>query len=74
MKGRVTRKINDRKFGFIRGDDAREYFFHQDDCYGEFDRLTSETKKFAGDGSEVSFDGEPGKEPGKLRARNVVPA
>ncbi len=28
MKGKIIRLITDKSFGFIRGEDKREYFFH----------------------------------------------
>jgi cold shock protein len=29
MKGQVVRMLSDKGFGFIRGEDNREYFFHR---------------------------------------------
>lgn len=28
MKGKIARKIDDRGFGFILGEDGKDYFFH----------------------------------------------
>lgn len=48
--GTVKRVISDRGFGFILGDDAKEYFFHRDAVEGDldFDRLVG--------GEKVTFD------------------
>lgn len=34
MKGTVTGVIHERGFGFIEGDDGREYFLHADELRG----------------------------------------
>jgi CspA family cold shock protein len=52
--GTVKRVISDRGFGFIAGEDGKEYFFHRDGVEAslDFDRLVG--------GETVSFDTERG--------------
>ena len=52
LTGNVKKVVSERGFGFIRGDDGEEYFFHRSglDSSLEFDRLA--------DGERVSFDVE----------------
>jgi CspA family cold shock protein len=52
--GTVKRVISDRGFGFIAGEDGKEYFFHRDGLNSslDFDRLVG--------GERVSFDTEQG--------------
>jgi cold shock protein len=52
--GTVKRVISDRGFGFIAGEDGKEYFFHRDGLTSsvDFDRLVG--------GETVSFDVETG--------------
>ena len=64
--GTVKRVISDRGFGFIAGDDAKDYFFHRDALTSSlnFDRLTG--------GEKVSFEIEAN--PRGARAKNVQAA
>jgi CspA family cold shock protein len=52
--GTVKRVISERGFGFIVGEDGKEYFFHRDGLTSsvDFDRLVG--------GEAVSFDVETG--------------
>jgi CspA family cold shock protein len=52
--GTVKRVISERGFGFIVGEDGKEYFFHRDGLTSsvDFDRLVG--------GETVSFDVETG--------------
>jgi CspA family cold shock protein len=52
--GTVKRVISERGFGFIVGEDGKEYFFHRDGLTSsvDFDRLVG--------GESVSFDVETG--------------
>jgi len=52
--GTVKRVISERGFGFIAGEDGKEYFFHRDGLKGslDFDRLVG--------GESVTFDTETG--------------
>jgi CspA family cold shock protein len=52
--GTIKKVISDRGFGFISGEDGKEYFFHKDGLTSslEFDRLTG--------GETVSFDVQSG--------------
>jgi CspA family cold shock protein len=40
--GRIKKLVSDRGFGFITGEDGKDYFFHRDGLAGnlDFDRLT----------------------------------
>ena len=64
--GTVKRVISERGFGFIVGEDGKEYFFHRDGLTAslDFDRLSG--------GEKVQFDTEQG--PKGLRAKNVQTA
>lgn len=42
MKGVVTKVLAEKSFGFIRGQDNREYFFHRSDLEGFFDDLVED--------------------------------
>lgn len=42
MKGTVTRVIYDKRFGFIKGEDNKEYFFHMTDFIGSFEDLVTD--------------------------------
>jgi cold shock protein len=68
MNGTVIRLTADKGFGFIKGDDNKDYFFHRSDLNGFFDDLVrdfSEGRKI-----HVTFDSAPSlKGP---RAANVV--
>jgi cold shock protein len=47
--GTINRIVSDRGFGFIRGEDEKEYFFHRSSVEGlDFDRLAP--------GEQVTFD------------------
>ncbi len=59
MKGTIKAYYDDRRFGFITGEDDASYFFHEDDC------LMSGLSK----GNIVEF--EPSSQPKGLRAKNV---
>ncbi|HET6744868.1 MAG TPA: cold shock domain-containing protein [Candidatus Limnocylindria bacterium] len=52
--GTVKRVISERGFGFIVGEDGKEYFFHRDGLTSsvDFDRLVG--------GESVNFDVETG--------------
>ena len=53
MTGTVKKVIADRGFGFITGDDGKDYFFHRDGL-----ERTLEFERLAG-GEKVTFDIEP---------------
>jgi cold shock CspA family protein len=42
MKGIVRRLVTDRYYGFIRGTDHKDYFFHKDDFLGHWDDLVTD--------------------------------
>jgi CspA family cold shock protein len=69
--GTIKKVISDRGFGFISGDDAKEYFFHRGglDASLDFDRLVG--------GEKVEFEIEQspkGPRAAKVQAASGVPA
>ena len=53
MTGHVKRIVTGKGFGFIKGNDGAEYFFHRSCCENiEFDELE--------EGREVTFEGTKG--------------
>jgi cold shock CspA family protein len=44
MTGTVVRVMKDRKFGFIKGRDKRDYFFHREDFNGHFEDLVADVE------------------------------
>lgn len=51
MTGTIKRIVRDRGFGFIRGEDGQEWFFHRSGVHDHFDTLM--------EGQKVEFDEEP---------------
>ena len=74
MDGTVSRVFRDKGFGFIKGKDKIEYFFHRSEYEGNFDDLVIEVD--LGRMVLVSFDvvhSERGPRAGKVnRAGNEV--
>jgi cold shock protein len=64
LKGTVARVLREKSFGFIRGEDGQEYFFHRTAFRGGFES--------AQEGDAVTF--VPGNGPKGLRADGVQPA
>jgi CspA family cold shock protein len=64
--GTIKKVVSDRGFGFITGEDGKDYFFHRDGLTPtvNFDRLVG--------GEKVEFDVE--QSPKGARARNVSAA
>lgn len=62
MKGRVARIVSDRGFGFVKGSDGKDYFFHR----SAVQNATFETLR---QGDEVEFEDTDGQK--GLRAENV---
>jgi CspA family cold shock protein len=60
-EGTVKKLVRDKGFGFIRGTDGNEYFFHRSAVSGSFDTLR--------EGDEVTFD--VGSGPKGPRAESV---
>lgn len=54
MRGTVIKVMAAKKFGFIKGIDGKEYFFHQQDFFGFFDDLAMDFE--AGRALEVEFN------------------
>ena len=65
VNGTVKRLVHEKGFGFVAGQDGREYFFHQSACQ---DTHFSDLRE----GQAVTF--EPGQGPKGPRAENVRPA
>jgi CspA family cold shock protein len=62
MTGEILRLHSDKKFGFIKGEDKKDYFFHQSalkNC--NFDQLQK--------GQEVTFEDAEGEK--GLRAEDI---
>lgn len=57
MTGLVVRAMQDKGFGFIRGDDKVEYFFHKTDLNGFFDDLCRDLE--GGRQIQVTFESVP---------------
>jgi len=57
MTGKVARILTDKKFGFIKGEDRKEYFFHKQDYLGDFDDLAIDLE--TGRNLTVTFDSVP---------------
>jgi len=67
MNGTVARILEQKGFGFITGEDKKDYFFHRSDFYGFFEDLVRDVS--VGRKIQVTFEiinTEKG-----LRARNV---
>lgn len=60
MNGTIKRLVSEKGFGFVAGQDGREYFFHQSAC-ASFESLR--------EGQSVTF--EAGQGPKGPRAENV---
>ena len=68
MTGKIARVLLAKKFGFIRGEDNKDYFFHQTDFNGFFEDLEADYK--ISKPIKVTFEPTQGKK--GLRAANVV--
>ena len=44
MTGHVKNLVVKRAFGFIRGEDGKEHFFHKDDFIGHWDDLVTDVE------------------------------
>jgi cold shock protein len=67
MTGYVNRIVADKGFGFIKGEDGHDYFFHRTDVNGHFDDMAEDAAK--GQQVGVTFDSVPS--PKGPRAGNV---
>jgi len=68
MNGTILRIVSDKGFGFIKGEDGMDYFFHKTDMSGFFDDLVADVNE--GKKVEVTFDSVT--TPKGLRAANVA--
>ena len=65
-----TKNFNQQKYyGYIRGEDGKDYFFHRDDFQGSYDELVFDHYSNP-DSIKVEFI--PDKTDKGLRARNVT--
>jgi CspA family cold shock protein len=64
MTGTIKRLVTDRGFGFVKGEDGKEYFFHRSAC-DEGTHLYDMSE-----GDAVTFEEEPGSPKGP-RARRL---
>ena len=55
MEGTIVRLMSQKRFGFIRGNDNKDYFFHAQEFNGFFDDLITDFEKIGR--IEVTFDG-----------------
>ncbi len=68
MEGTIDKKVEDKGFGFIKGDDGQSYFFHFTDLEGEIEGFEA-----LQEGETISFDIGEWRD-GKEKATNVVVA
>ena|SRR5215510_4066728 len=68
MEGQIRKVVHDKGFGFIRGNDNQDYFFHRDEYTGRWDDLVIMYNQNSG--IKVSFI--PNKGPKGLRANQVT--
>jgi len=61
MNGTIKRLVVDRGFGFLSGEDGKEYFFHRSSVDGSFEGLQ--------EGQKVTFDVEPSAPKGPRASR-----
>lgn len=68
--GTVSNIVIAKKYGFITGENGREYFFHRSSMYNDsWDKLVEDFNYFGGGKIKVSF--EPIKAPKGPRAEDV---
>jgi cold shock CspA family protein len=68
MNGTIARIMSDKRFGFIKGEDNKDYFFHATDLNGFWEDLVQDVD--GGRKIVVTFDVVPS--PKGPRAGNVV--
>lgn len=68
MNGKILRAFAGKGFGFIRGDDLKDYFFHRSDFHGFFEDLVKDVDE--GRSIEVNFHSVPSNR--GLRAAEVT--
>lgn len=65
MRGKVKRYYEDKKYGFIKGDDGSDYFVH-------FSEINIDGYKKLTDGQTVEFETARGEKGGVARSVNIV--
>lgn len=68
MEGTVLRLVGDKGFGFVRGEDGKDYFFHRSDFHGFFEDLLTDVR--GGRNIKVNFHSVPSDK--GLRAGEVM--
>lgn len=69
MTGTISNIVVAKKFGFISGENGKEYFFHMKDIITDWDELVSDFSNSSGGKVKVIF--KPTKTPKGLRANDV---
>lgn len=69
MTGTVVRLVGEKHFGFIKGKDGNEFFFHRDDFNGHWNDLRRDFKATK-EPIPVYYDEEPNSKRGP-RCKNV---
>lgn len=67
MLGTIRTLMDQKGYGFINGNDGKEYFFHRDDFVGFWPDLITESQA----DSQLQLDFTAAKTPKGLRAQNV---
>jgi len=68
MKGQIIKVMPDKLFGFIRGEDHQDYFFHKTDMLASYEDCVSSVMN----GQTLNVEFEPVHTPKGLRARVIV--
>jgi len=68
MNGKIVRLMSDKGYGFIKGDDGKEYFFHRADFQEDFESLCMDVER--GQKVDVVFESVPS--PKGPRAGEVI--
>jgi cold shock CspA family protein len=66
MTGQITKLLYEKNFGFIRGSDEQEYFFHRSDITTHWDDLDSDMRN-----TIIQVEFTPDKTEKGLRAYEV---
>lgn len=70
MKGTI-KSLSDKKFGFVKGTNGVEYFFHRDDFSGFWDDLFHDFHEGLKSHAQIEVTFEPGQGLKGPRASNV---
>ncbi len=70
MEGKIRSIPQDKNFGFIKGNEGGDYFFHQSDFHGHWDDLVFDFNN-TDDEEKIAVKFEPAPSDKGLRASNV---